>query len=1005
MLNTTCRFAALTLTLAALLTSTPALQADERPAGDEVMTSITTAVEALSTAPDGDRFALLPAGTQVERVAWRQTILHVWLTLPEYAAEWTTSPADVERIQAALAGGLLVDDAIGGLHVHVRRASDAAHTDLMEFTPRVPQPAPAPPADDVAGGESPAPRGPAQPCSRGVRQPSGALTGVVVYCAAGHGWTAGDSSWYLQRPVGWDMVEDYGNIDQLNAFAQAAFNAGATVVPMRPVGWQPVEVVLDEDDPGVTYTGDWADSTYFKHYENGVTVDGVSYKFASAAASETSVARYTPALPDDGFYPVYCFAAASTNRVCQTYRVRHSGGLSEVIVNHREVGNGWVWLGNYHFEAAGPAYVEISNASPDVGVVIADAIRWGGGMGTSVRPGPGHTSGYPRDEEAQRYWAEVELGDNAAGFDSGIWDLPGSDDGSDNVGTGARVAREMNQVPSGGVLVERWKRIYLEFHTNAATGDARGQLCLITTSGATTYQEEFAEKLSDEVDADLLLIDDTFEHAWIDRLSSTYTSGYGAISTGNNSDEFDATIVELAFHDNQLDAELLRDPRVRAAMGRACVHGIIRFLNGLPGSEVPLAFPPATPQEFAVADLGGGDVQLSWAPPLSGDAHGDPATEYVIYQSTNGYGFGDPIVVGDVLSHTLGGLPAGATMYVRVAARNAGGESPPTEVLAVRRAADGSVGDVLIVNGYDRLRRQINAQQTFTQPPFYAGDTIERQIPRRSNARDYVVQHAAALAAGDAGFASCANEAITSGQILLSGYSVVDWLLGTESVEDATFSSTEQTLVTDFLNAGGKLFCTGSELGYDLLGQGNGPAFMQDVLRCGYLGNDAGTFDLDGASASIFDDLGPLSFDPSAGAPYDVRSPDQLDTQSDSIACLDYVGGGGGIAGIQHTNETYNTVVFGVPFETIGSAADRAVIMARVLSYLRTASGPLPFDRDGDYDVDLDDYALFVFCFAGPGLEYNASHPCRLMDGDGDADVDLADFAQMQTVFTGPLVP
>ena len=40
----------------------------------------------------------------------------------------------------------------------------------------------------------------------------------------------------------------------------------------------------------------------------------------------------------------------------------------------------------------------------------------------------------------------------------------------------------------------------------------------------------------------------------------------GAISTGNNSNEFDATLIELAFHDNQQDAELLRDAGVRRAM-------------------------------------------------------------------------------------------------------------------------------------------------------------------------------------------------------------------------------------------------------------------------------------------------------------------------------------------------------------------------------------------------------------------------------------------------------
>jgi hypothetical protein len=44
------------------------------------------------------------------------------------------------------------------------------------------------------------------------------------------------------------MVEDLGNQDQMTAFVDYAWNAGATVVPLRPVGYQPNEYVVDNDD-------------------------------------------------------------------------------------------------------------------------------------------------------------------------------------------------------------------------------------------------------------------------------------------------------------------------------------------------------------------------------------------------------------------------------------------------------------------------------------------------------------------------------------------------------------------------------------------------------------------------------------------------------------------------------------------------------------------------------------------------------------------------------------
>ena len=195
-----------------------------------------------------------------------------------------------------------------------------------------------------------------------------------------------------------------------------------------------------------------------------MTSSGVPYRYATASTTESATARFTPTITVTDFYPVYCFTIGSDNRTLQTYRVSHSGGIAEITIDHRETGSGWIWLGNYYLEAGGANYVEITNESSESGYVIADAIRWGSGVGDISRPGPGSVSGYARDEECQRYWAHKELGINGVGFDSDIWD-GGGDDGGDNVRCGGKWAREMNQVPAGGIQVDRWKRVHLEFHT------------------------------------------------------------------------------------------------------------------------------------------------------------------------------------------------------------------------------------------------------------------------------------------------------------------------------------------------------------------------------------------------------------------------------------------------------------------------------------------------------------------------------------------------------------
>src|SRR5687767_11458628 len=71
--------------------------------------------------------------------------------------------------------------------------------------------------------------------SPALREVSGTLSGRVVFTAGGHGWV-NFPGWRLQRSPTLDMVEDYGTVDQMTFFVYYCFNAGATVIPLRPVG-------------------------------------------------------------------------------------------------------------------------------------------------------------------------------------------------------------------------------------------------------------------------------------------------------------------------------------------------------------------------------------------------------------------------------------------------------------------------------------------------------------------------------------------------------------------------------------------------------------------------------------------------------------------------------------------------------------------------------------------------------------------------------------------------
>lgn len=69
------------------------------------------------------------------------------------------------------------------------------------------------------------------------------------------------------------------------------------------------------------------------------------------------------------------------------------------------------------------------------------------------------------------------------------------------------------------------------------------------------------------------------------------------------------------------------------------------------------------------------------------------------------------------------------------------------------------------------------------------------------------------------------------------------------------------------------------------------------------------------------------------------------------------------------------------------------------------ATFDLPCDHDDDGDVDLDDYALFADCMAGPDAtpiptSTSVDKCLDTFDFDGDDDVDVDDFAEFQTAFT-----
>lgn len=804
-------------------------------------------------------------------------------------------------------------------------------------------------------------------------QPAGALSGRIVFTSAGHGWDWTGSAWALGRPLLLEMNEDYGNLDQMTMFAIYCFNAGATVVPLRPIGFQTNEVVLDNVSAGVTWSGSWSDSSSSIYYGQA---GALPYRFANVSATETATATYTPNIPVAGFYPVYTWVLAGGNRINQLYRINHTGGQSLVRVPHQMVGNGWVYLGTYYFNAGGNSAkgaVIVSNlgegASPS-GVVIADAIRFGNGMGDVDRGGG--SSGYPREEEAARYWIQRSLGQ---GQDSGIY-------ANGNVTAPPRMAVEMNRQAEGNMF----KRVYIGFHSNA--GGGRGVLGLYNNASlfpgtATSNQFRLAQLTGAEINNDLTGIPvPPLELAWYNRGSSvTYARSDYAFGEINNTiinNEFDATIIEVAFHDDASDAKLLRDPKVRNWVARASYQAVLRFMNEF--DAAPLTFlpePPVNVRAIAAAD----GVRVSWSSPITQGGSGSP-TGYVVYQSTDGYGFGNPIAVsgGGTVSLLVTNLDVDTDYYFRVAAVNAGGESLPSETVGCRRAANPLSSRILFVNGFTRFDRTLNLRQSpyaqQYQPPGHDHNSgvIDRVMPRRANAFDYVVDHGKAIRASSAmGFDSCQVQAATNGLVPLTDYSIVIWACGNQSTADRTFNPPAQARVSAFLAAGGHLFVTGSEIAWDL-DRASGPSaadrdFLRNRFHAALVNNtndDAGIYTVNAVAGSLFAGNVSMLFDDGSRGIYCVGYPDAITPVGPgAAAALSYPGYSGGAAGIVYDGSAGGgkVVYWGFPFETVTTSSARNAYLADILKLF---SRPPRFEA-ADLAPDLRPVLLLS---GEPGLTY-----------------------------------
>ncbi|MGZ5530066.1 MAG: D-alanyl-D-alanine carboxypeptidase, partial [Limisphaerales bacterium] len=329
---------------------------------------------------------------------------------------------------------------------------------------------------------------------------------------------------------------------------------------------------------------------------------------------------------------------------------------------------------------------------------------------------------------------------------------------------------------------------------------------------------------------------------------------------------------------------------------------------------------PISPRLLTVTNSANNSITVKWTD--EGFVH----TGYRIYTSSDGLNFNSPVSLGSsVLSYIDAGLTAGTKRYYKVSVVGSGGESPYSCVYGAQVSPD---PPILVVDDNDRWQFQTTENPQATNNAFAA--IAEQNI-------------------NGPGFDTVYHDAVADGTVKLTNYPAVIWLCGEQSTQDRTFDSTLQPLVTTFLNKGGDLFVSGSEIGWDL-DRDSGPTtadrnFYHNQLRAALNGNandDAGTYSFAAAAGGgIFVGDSSGAFDNGTYF-YSIDFPDVLTPTNGSVLAMTYVGGRGGAAAITYDGSPSSgkVVNWGFPFESITNSALRDAYMSDVLRFFNLLSSP-----------------------------------------------------------------
>ena len=822
-----------------------------------------------------------------------------------------------------------------------------------------------------------------QPWVTNVSSPLSAKKGleghhIAIWQSHGTYWKQDQQAWTWQRPHLFCTTEDlFSQTFVIPYIMPMLENAGAVVYSPRDRDWQNHEVVVDNDAPekcGIYQEeGRWhtCDSAGFAHLKEAYYMGDNPFRDGTARYAATTqsthphdIITWTPDIPEDGQYAVYVSYQTMPNSVDDaTYTVVHRGVKTEFKVNQQMGGSTWVYLGTFEF-AKGKTEancVQLTNHSTHEGVVTADAVRFGSGMGNIARgKAPSDlfgftTSGKPRWAEASLYYAQW------AGMPDSVYNHFHSDHDYNNdmwarcesVTTLGGGSPYIPNRPGRNVPFE----LSVACHTDAGfsrTGELTGTLA-ICTALPDYYDAKTDAGISRLSSYDLAstiqynLTTDMKRWNW--RVRQVWNRNY----CETREPQVPSIILEMLSHQSFDDLCYGYDPRFKFDFSRSVYKSIVKYIATMHRRSYVIQ--PLPIHNFAIT-LNDQDrwANLTWEATIDSLEPTATPTHYIVYTRIDDGDFDN----GKVVTGTsyLAPLEKGRLYSFRIAAMNDGGISFPSEVLSAY-AAPQNTGTILVVNAFTRLEgpakvsteteqgfdldldpgvpygkfagycgRQLTFDKTNMGSELptgtgYSGSELEGTI-MMGNTFDYVALHGRGISQlRNHSFCSCSEEALLAKVIVPKEYTMIDVFYGVQT----EFNTKTDSILQAYIQQGGRLLVSGANLRKNTSTQGLSweGASITDKTIVGVNGSNL--------DFTIYREMNDKSYAvPSVTVINPLPFGETGERSETSFAMLQY--SNSMPAGVAYDGTDYKSVIIGFPIESIREADQRNSLMRAVTNFL-----------------------------------------------------------------------